>query len=613
MIDQNKLYKILNKVDKPARYIGLEKNAIVKDFDNTDVNFCFCFPDVYEVGMSHLGMQILYFLTNSYDYFNCERAFAPWVDMENLMRQENISLYSLENKRPLKEFDILGFTLQYELSYTNILNMLDLSGVEKRASRRSEKDPLIIAGGSCGYNPEPLYDIFDLFIMGEGEEVNIELLNLYRKSKKLGDSKDDFLKKACKIKGIYVPKFYDVVYKDDGTIDHRIKFFKEASEVIEKRVIKNFDKTFKLTNQIVPYIDVVFNRTMSEIFRACTAGCRFCQAGMIYRPIRERSVSNILDTIEENLMNTGYDQVGLSSLSTCDYSHIVELVDGFIERFSDDNTSISLPSLRLDSKGFSILEKIEKLRKTSLTFAPEAGSQRLRDVINKNISEEDLEYALTKAFDTGYSSVKLYFMIGLPTETYDDIRGIKNISVKVKNLFFDNPNKNGNLKINTSVSCFVPKPFTPFQWEGQDSISEFEDKQSFLLSIFNDKKINFSYHDSRTSRIEALFARGDRRLCDVLIKAHEMGAKLDGWNKFFKYSIWEKACEEFGIDMDFYTLRKREYDEVLPWDFVDIGVNKKFLIREMEMAKLGKTTRDCRKGCHGCGVNERICKGVYCP
>lgn len=613
MINEKKLYKILNKVDKPARYIGLEKNSIKKDFEKQDVNFCFCFPDVYEIGMSHLGLQIIYFLTNSIKGFNCERAFSPWEDMEKLMLKEEIPLYSLENKRPINEFDIVGFTLQYELSYTNILNMLKLGNIPLTSDERTEEDPLIIAGGTGAYNPEPIYNIIDLFIMGEAEKVNLKLFSLYRDCKNKGYTKLEFLKEASKMDGIYVPMFYDIEYNEDKTIKRRNKKYEYAKDIIKRQVVQDFENTFHLEKQIVPYIDIVHNRATSEIFRACTQGCRFCQAGMVYRPIRERSVDNILNIIEEDIKNTGYNEVGFSSLSTGDYSNIVELVDKFIERFADRNIGISLPSLRLDSQSFEILEKIGDLRKSSITFAPEAGSQRLRDVINKKISRNDLDYAINKAIESGYSTIKLYFMIGLPTEEKEDLDGIREILYRVKDIYMDSSSKSGRLQINTSIASFVPKPFTPFQWYGQNSLEMFNEKKEYLWNSVNDKSIKMSFHDSKSSRIEALISKGDRRVSKAIIKAFEMGQRFDSWDEYFNYETWQEACKKTGVDIDFYVTRQRSYEEILPWDFVDVGISKKFLIRENELSKSEIITNDCRKACKACGVNIEICKGELCP
>lgn len=613
MINEKKLYKILNKVDKPARYIGLEKNSIKKDFEKQDVNFCFCFPDVYEIGMSHLGLQIIYFLTNSIKGFNCERAFSPWEDMEKLMLKEEIPLYSLENKRPINEFDIVGFTLQYELSYTNILNMLKLGNIPLTSDERTEEDPLIIAGGTGAYNPEPIYNIIDLFIMGEAEKVNLKLFSLYRDCKNKGYTKLEFLKEASKMDGIYVPMFYDIEYNEDKTIKRRNKKYEYAKDIIKRQVVQDFENTFHLEKQIVPYIDIVHNRATSEIFRACTQGCRFCQAGMVYRPIRERSVDNILNIIEEDIKNTGYNEVGFSSLSTGDYSNIVELVDKFIERFADRNIGISLPSLRLDSQSFEILEKIGDLRKSSITFAPEAGSQRLRDVINKKISRNDLDYAINKAIESGYSTIKLYFMIGLPTEEKEDLDGIREILYRVKDIYMDSSSKSGRLQINTSIALFVPKPFTPFQWYGQNSLEMFNEKKEYLWNSVNDKSIKMSFHDSKSSRIEALISKGDRRVSKAIIKAFEMGQRFDSWDEYFNYETWQEACKKTGVDIDFYVTRQRSYEEILPWDFVDVGISKKFLIRENELSKSEIITNDCRKACKACGVNIEICKGELCP
>ncbi len=615
MIDKEILHSVLKKIEKPARYIGGEINSVVKEksVDELTVRFAFAFPDVYEVGMSHMGTQILYYIMNSHSRYAMERVYAPWPDMERLMREKNLPLFTLETKTPLSEFDIIGFTLQYEMSYTNILNMLNLAGLPLRSDERGEEHPLVVAGGSCAYNPEPLHAFIDLFIMGEGEEVNMELIGLYETCKKEGVSREEFLKRACEIEGIYVPEFYDVTYKEDGTIAERIRLYDGAKERVRKRIV-DFENTYHLDRHIVPFVKIVHDRATTELFRGCTQGCRFCQAGMIYRPIRERSVSNVMDSTRKSLEATGYDEVTLSSLSTCDYPHLKELVREMMEEFAEKNVSISLPSLRLDSDSLEVLAEIQKVRKTGLTFAPEAGTQRLRDVINKNITEEDLERAVTFAFREGYSSIKLYFMIGLPTETEEDLQGIANLGKKVVEMFFNLPKeqRKGNLRISVGTACFVPKPFTPFQWVSQDSRGDFDAKARYVKSQIRDRKIKFSYHEPELSYLEAIFARGDRRLAEVLQRAYEKGCVFDGWDEHFRFDLWQEALEETGIDGDFYARRERSFDEVLPWDFVDVGVTKEFLWREYEKSLRGELSPDCRTNCYGCGVN-RCYEGSYCP
>ncbi|NLX61564.1 MAG: TIGR03960 family B12-binding radical SAM protein [Tissierellia bacterium] len=604
--------QVLKKAEKPARYIGMEKNSISKDLSTVDIKFAFAFPDVYEVGMSHLGLHILYNLLNNEDYIACERVFAPWIDMENEMRKEGIPLYTLENKEPIKNFDFIGFTLQYEMSYTNIINMLDLGNIPIFSKDRKEDDPLVIAGGPCAYNPEPIADFIDLFVIGEGEEIVLEIMELYRQFKLNGYKRDEFLQEVSKIEGVYVPKFYKVYYKEDNTIERMEPLIDGIPQIINKRIIKDLDKSYYPEKIIVPFIETVHDRIPLEIFRGCTRGCRFCQAGMIYRPVREKEVDTLLELAEKLVNSTGYADISLTSLSSCAYSQLQLLVTKLINKYNEKRVGISLPSLRLDSFSLDILKEIEKVRKTGLTFAPEAGSQRLRDVINKGVTEKDLETAVSYAFEEGWSTIKLYFMIGLPTETKEDLLGIKDLGYKVKNIFFNLPKekRQGNLKITLSASCFVPKPFTPFQLVGQNSLEEFNEKINFLKNKIKDKKITFNYHDPKLSFLEAVLARGDRRLGKVLVRAWELGCKFDGWSEIFDYDKWMQAFEETGISADFYALRERKFDEVMPWDFIDIGVDKAFLIKEYQKAKEGLLTRDCREGCNNCGINRSFLGGV---
>lgn len=612
MIDDKQLEKILRRVEKPARYIGNEHNSIKKEVTNDTVRFAFAFPDVYDVGMSHLGLHILYNLLNNEKDIYCERVFSPWVDMEEQMRNNDVLLYGLESKDPINEFDFVGFTLQYEMSYTNILNMLDLGGISLLSKDRKDKEPFVIAGGPCAFNPEPLADIIDIFVIGEGEEVTLEILNMYKQWKKEDKSRKDFLCMISSIEGVYVPQLYNVLYNEDGTIRDFFAESENASTRIRKRIIRNLDETFFPEKIIVPFIETVHDRIMLEIFRGCTRGCRFCQAGMIYRPIRERSVDSLVELAKRLVEATGHEEISLSSLSTSDYSSIVELVNRLITEFKDKKIGLSLPSLRLDSFSLDVIEEIQKVRKTGLTFAPEAGSQRLRDVINKGITEENLINSVRDAFGSGWSTVKLYFMLGLPTENSDDILGIKDLAYKVKDEFFKLPReeRKGNLKVTVSTACFVPKPFTPFQWHPQDTIQVFNEKINLLKSKIRDNKITYNHHDSRLSYLEAVLARGDRKLSKVLIKAWEKGCKFDGWADLFDFSKWMSAFEDCGIDPDFYATRERNYDEILPWDFIDAGVSKDYLIKENEKAKKGELTKDCRLGCTACGINTCFTGGV---
>ncbi|OJV64501.1 MAG: B12-binding domain-containing radical SAM protein [Clostridiales bacterium 38-18] len=604
------LEALLHKVEKPSRYIGGELNTFNKEITEEMIRFCFAFPDVYEVGMSHLGMQIIYNLLNQQEDVFCERVFSPWPDMEKEMRDRGLKLFSLEKKSPLSEMDVIGFTLQYELSYTNILNMLNLSGLELYSKDRHSKDPIIIAGGPCAYNPEPIAEFIDMFFIGEGEEVLLEFVDVYRSYKKGEINKDELLLACAGIEGIYVPKYYEPEYDNNGVmLGYTLKA--EVPKVIKKRFLRSFEDGFKLETMIVPFADIVHDRAMVELFRGCTKGCRFCQAGMLYRPIRERKPETIVSNIDKILNNTGFEEFSLTSLSSMDYSQIGPLVTDLVKKYEGDNIAVSLPSLRLDSFSVDVLKEIQKVKKTGLTFAPEAGTQRLRDVINKGVSEENILETYKSIFSLGWHRVKLYFMIGLPTETFEDLDGISEIAnlgtytfKQVKPEFMKK-----SVQVTVSTSCFVPKPFTPFQWMIQDDKESFYKKIHHLKSKLINKKVVYNYHEPETSVLEGVFARGDRKLNAVVKKAYEMGCKFDGWAEYFDHDLWMKAFEETGINPDFYTRRERSFDEFLPWDHIDAGVSKAYLKREFDNAVIAKETQDCRQGCTGCGLNVNLIGG----
>lgn len=605
-----KFTDLLYLVEKPTRYLGCEMNAVVKE--NPEITFGFGFPDVYEVGMSHLGMHILYGLINNLEYASCERVFTPWIDMEALMVEHNITLPTLETKTPVNELDILGFTLQYELSYTNILHMMKLGNIPLRTKDRNENDPLIIAGGPCGFNPEPISPFMDAILIGEGEEATIEIIDMVRTAKKMGWDRTQLLLALASIDGVYVPSLYDVTYNEDGTIKERIALHEGIPMTITKRIIRDMDTVYYHDTNVIAFGDTVHDRAMIETFRGCTRGCRFCQAGMIYRPIREKSMETIERQAKTLIDNTGYEEFSLASLSSLDYTNAEELIKRLVARFEDDRVGLSLPSLRLDGFSVDVIKEIQKVRKTGLTFAPEAGSQRMRDVINKGVTEDDLRNTLTDIFQAGWNKVKLYFMIGLPTETEDDLMGIVELGRLGVYLYRQLPSemKQRGLMMTMSSSCFVPKPFTPFQWMAQNTIDEFKEKAKFLKENLNMRAVRYNYHDPSTSVLEGVFARGDRRLADVIELAVEKGCKFDGWNEFFDYSKWREAFDELNIDDNFYTHRERSYEEVLPWDFIDTGVSKAYLKLENERSINAEVTADCRQTCTGCGVNVTFDGGI---
>lgn len=603
--------RLLLKVQKPGRYVGGELNEAIKDKRKVDVRFAFCFPDTYEVGMSHLGMKILYSLFNSREDIWCERVFAPWIDMEELMREKNIPLYALESGDPVSDFDFVGFTLQYELSYTNMLNMLKMSGIPLRSSDRKELKNIVVAGGPCACNPEPVADFVDIFFIGEGEEVDLEVIDLFKECKASGAGKDEFLRRAAQIEGVYVPSLYEVSYNDDGTVKAYTPTH-GAPAVVHKRLMKKMDESYYPDNFVVPLVEIVHDRAVQEIFRGCIRGCRFCQAGFLYRPVREKSVETINSQCRALCENTGYDEVSLSSLSSSDYSQIVPLLEKLNTWSGDEKVSISLPSLRVDGFTDDIMNKIKTVRKSGLTFAPEAGSQRMRDVINKNVREDELLSTCTTAFEGGWTTVKLYFMIGLPTETMDDVAAIAALGQSVVDAYYrcEKRSKGKSVRVTVSASSFVPKPFTPFQWEPQDTIEQLHKKQEHIKESITTKKIQFNYHDADTSFLEAVFARGDRKLCRVLELACERGFHFDGWNDCFSLEKWLELFEECELDPAFYANRRREFDEVLPWDHIDYGVSKQFFINECKKAYSNATTPHCRLKCSGCGAakyGEGVC------
>ncbi|HIU31962.1 MAG TPA: TIGR03960 family B12-binding radical SAM protein [Candidatus Caccousia avistercoris] len=597
------LEKIWMKVQKPGRYTGGELNSVVKDKSGVDVRFAFCFPDIYEVGMSHLGMKILYSLLNKMEGVWCERVFAPWTDMEAMMREAGIPLYGLESGDPVSDFDIIGFTLQYELSYSNVLNMLELSGIPLLARDRRGLSQLVVAGGPCACNPEPLADFVDIFFIGEGEEVDCELVELYRRHKSRNSSKEEFLREAAQIPGVYVPSLYQVEYGEDGLISG-VHPLEGAPAKVTKRLMLDMDRSYFPESFVVPYIEIVHNRAVAEVFRGCIRGCRFCQAGFLYRPVREKSPQVVDRQCRALCESTGYDEISLSSLSTSDYSQLNPLLDQLLTWTKEEKTGVSLPSLRVDNFSTELMDKISSVRRSGLTFAPEAGTQRLRDVINKNVTEEELLKTAATAFAGGWNSIKLYFMIGLPTETMEDVAGIAQLGQKVVDAFYANPGrkKGKGVSVTLSASAFVPKAFTPFQWEPQDSIEMLRAKQKHLVASVTTKKIDCNYHDADTSFMEAVFARGDRRLGPVLLKAHQLGCKFDGWNDYFSLKRWLAAFDACGVSPEFYANRRRDFGEILPWDHIDYGVTKDFFRQECQRAYQAAVTPNCREKCSACGA-----------
>ena len=610
--------EILLKVDKAARYIGGEVNSVMKDKNEVDIRFAMCFPDVYEIGMSNLGMMILYNMFNQREDVWCERLFSPWPDLDKVMREQNIPLFALESQEPIRDFDFLGITIGYEMCYTNILQVLDLSGIPLKSADRGEDFPIVIGGGACAYNPEPLAPFFDMFYIGEGETVYDALFDAYKANKKAGGSRKDFLLAAAKIPGIYVPSLYEVTYKEDGTIASFAPTADGVPEKVQKQLIIDMEKEYRAVEApVVPHIKATQDRVTLEIQRGCIRGCRFCQAGMIYRPTRERDVETLKESARTMLKNTGHEEISLSSLSSSDYSQLKELVNFLIEEFHGKAVNISLPSLRIDAFALDVMSKVQDVKKSSLTFAPEAGSQRLRDVINKGLTEEVILHGAGEAFKGGWNQVKLYFMLGLPTETEDDMKGIAHLAQKIAETYYEvvpKEQRKGKVQINVSTSFFVPKPFTPFQWAPMYTEQDFVEKakvvKNEVRAQLNQRSIRYNWHEPDVAALEGFLARGDRRCADVILKAYEKGALYDAWTENFDYDIWKKAMAECEVDMTFYTLRERSLDEILPWDFIDTGVSRRFLEREWQRAKEGVVTENCRQKCSACGAMKF--KGGVC-
>lgn len=602
--------EILMKIDKPARYIGNELNSIKKDKEKVAIRFAMCFPDVYEIGMSHLGVQILYDMFNKMEDVWCERVYSPWPDLHKIMKEEHIPLFGLESQEPIKNLDFIGLTLNYEMCYTNVLQILDLGQIPLLAKDRTEDDPLVIGGGCCTYNPEPMADFFDLFYMGEGEISFYELFDLYKKMRAEGKTRHEFLHEASKVPGIYVPSLYEVTYKEDGTIASFEPIYEDVPKTIQKQIVLNMTEAVYPEKPVVPFIKATQDRVVLEIQRGCIRGCRFCQAGMVYRPVREKNVEHLKELAYKMLKSTGHEEISLSSLSSSDYSELEELVNFLIDEFKGKGVNISLPSLRIDAFSLDVMSKVQDIKKSSLTFAPEAGSQRMRNVINKGLTEEVILDGAGKAFEGGWNKVKLYFMLGLPTETEDDIKGIAHLAEKIAERYYEIPKdqRNGKCQITASSSFFIPKPFTPFQWAPMNTEEDFLKKASIVKAEvraqLNQKSIRYIYHEADISLLEGFLARGDRKCAEVIEKAYRKGAIFDAWSEYFRKDAWEEAFAETGIDVSFYACRKRSTDEILPWDFLDIGVTKKFLIREWERAQKETVTPNCKMQCSGCGAKS---------
>ncbi|MCX4338111.1 MAG: TIGR03960 family B12-binding radical SAM protein [Lachnospiraceae bacterium] len=611
--------EILMRVEKPARYIGNEVNAIVKDKAKIAVRFAMCFPDVYEIGMSHLGIQILYSMFNDWEDVWCERVYSPWADLDQIMREQSIPLFGLESQEPIKDMDFLGITIQYEMCYTNILQVLELSQIPLLAKDRGEDMPIVIGGGPCVYNPEPIADFFDLFYIGEGETQYRPLLDWYLENKKTGGTRENFLHGAAKIPGIYVPQFYEELYNEDGTVAGRRKQFEDIPDVILKEIVTDVTQAAYPLKPVVPFIKVTQDRVVLEIQRGCIRGCRFCQAGQIYRPVRERSADKLKEYAVEMLKSTGHEEISLSSLSSSDYSQLDELLTFLIEECGNKHVNISLPSLRIDAFSLDVMSKVQDVKKSSLTFAPEAGSQRLRDVINKGLTEEVILKGASLAFEGGWTKVKLYFMLGLPTETEEDILGIGDLSNKIAAAFFETVPKdkrvNGKVQITTSTSFFIPKPFTPFQWAPMCTKEEFLDKAHLtkqgIMNQLNQKSIKYNWHEADVSVLEGVLARGDRRIAQAILKAYQKGCMFDSWSEFFHNDLWLQSFEECGLDIGFYTTRERADGEIFPWDFIDCGVTREFLLREWKKAQGQTISPNCKAQCQGCGAN-RFGVGICC-